>query len=153
MTGKPNVSKAEWYAGMRWWKKQNATLVMREDTGLSQCLRDKQGDIIPLRKQADFCLVFLYKMKEELLNGEKQMDGVKTKCASSQGADQRGLEQHRLEQASNRCAEASSSDCKGSKEKRYAKVKALQRILTTSFAAKALAVKRVTSNKGKEPLG
>lgn len=38
---------------------------------------------------------------------------------------------------------------KAQKEKRYNKVKALQRILTTSFAAKALAVKRVTSNKGK----
>lgn len=35
------------------------------------------------------------------------------------------------------------------KEKRWNKVKALQHLLTRSFAAKALAVKRVTSNRGK----
>jgi len=42
---------------------------------------------------------------------------------------------------------------KAQKEKRYGKVKALQRILVTSFDAKALAVKRVTSNKGKRTAG
>ena len=36
---------------------------------------------------------------------------------------------------------------------RYGKVKTLQRILVTSFDAKALAVKRVTSNKGKRTAG
>lgn len=44
----------------------------------------------PLRKQADFRLVFLYKMIEELLNGEKQMNGVKTKCASSHRCGPKG---------------------------------------------------------------
>ncbi len=39
------------------------------------------------------------------------------------------------------------------KEGRYGKVKALQWLLTHSFAAKALAVKRVTSNKGKNTSG
>jgi hypothetical protein len=34
------------------------------------------------------------------------------------------------------------------KEGRWSKVKALQHLLVTSFQAKALAVKRVTSNKG-----
>ena len=33
-------------------EKANTTLVMREDTGLSQRLRVRQGDITPLRKQA-----------------------------------------------------------------------------------------------------
>ena len=42
---------------------------------------------------------------------------------------------------------------KAQKEKRYGKVKALQRLLVTSFDAKALAVKRVTSNKGKRTAG
>ena len=37
---------------------------------------------------------------------------------------------------------------KALKEGRIGKVKSLQRILVNSFAAKALAVKRVTSNKG-----
>ena len=36
---------------------------------------------------------------------------------------------------------------------RWGKVKALQRLLTHSFAAKALAVKRVTSNPGKRTPG
>lgn len=35
------------------------------------------------------------------------------------------------------------------KEKRWNKVKALQHLLTRSFSAKTLAVKRVTSNRGK----
>ena len=39
------------------------------------------------------------------------------------------------------------------KNKRFNKVKVLQRILTNSFAAKALAVRRVTSNKGSKTAG
>jgi RNA-directed DNA polymerase len=42
---------------------------------------------------------------------------------------------------------------KAQQEKRYGKVKSLQHILVTSFSAKALAVKRVTSNKGKRTAG
>jgi RNA-directed DNA polymerase len=42
---------------------------------------------------------------------------------------------------------------KAQKEKRYGKVKSLQHILVTSFDAKELAVKRVTSNKGKRTAG
>ena len=41
---------------------------------------------------------------------------------------------------------------KAVKEGRWNKVKALQHRLTHSFYAKLLAVKRVTSNKGKRPL-
>ncbi len=42
---------------------------------------------------------------------------------------------------------------KAQKEGRYNKVKALQHLLVTSWAAKVLAVKRVTSNKGKRTAG
>ena len=42
---------------------------------------------------------------------------------------------------------------KAGKEGRWNKVKTLQRLLTRSFHAKALAVKRVTSNKGKKTPG
>src|SRR3989440_3435740 len=38
-------------------------------------------------------------------------------------------------------------------EKRWGKVKALQRLLTHSFSAKALAVRRVTENQGKKTSG
>ena len=42
---------------------------------------------------------------------------------------------------------------KATQEKRRGKVKALQRLLTCSFSGKALAVKRVTENKGKRTAG
>jgi RNA-directed DNA polymerase len=42
---------------------------------------------------------------------------------------------------------------KATQEGRWGKVKALQRLLTHSFAAKVLAVKRVTDNQGKRTAG
>ena len=42
---------------------------------------------------------------------------------------------------------------KATQEGRWNKVKALQRLLTTSFYGKALAVKRVTENQGKRTPG
>src|SRR5205085_8159558 len=42
---------------------------------------------------------------------------------------------------------------KATKEKRWGKVKALQRLLTHSFSGKALAVRRVTENQGKKTSG
>jgi RNA-directed DNA polymerase len=42
---------------------------------------------------------------------------------------------------------------KATQEKRWGKVKALQRLLTHSFSGKALAVKRVTENQGKKTSG
>ena len=42
---------------------------------------------------------------------------------------------------------------KAQKKKRYNKVRALQHLLVTSYEAKALAVRKVTSNKGKRTAG
>jgi len=42
---------------------------------------------------------------------------------------------------------------KATKEKRWGKVKALQRLLTRSFSGKALAVRRVTENQGRRTPG
>ena len=42
---------------------------------------------------------------------------------------------------------------KATQEKKWGKVKALQRLLTHSFSGKALAVRRVTENQGKQPPG
>ena len=42
---------------------------------------------------------------------------------------------------------------KATKEKRWGKVKALQRLLTHAFSGKALAVRRVTENQGKNTPG
>ena len=42
---------------------------------------------------------------------------------------------------------------KATEEKRWGKVEAFQRLLTRSFSGKALAVKRVTENKGRRTAG
>lgn len=42
---------------------------------------------------------------------------------------------------------------KAIKQKRWGKVKALQRLITTSFSGKVLAIKKVTENKGKRTAG
>ena len=66
----------------------------------------------------------------------------------------RQLEVDRLGQVRATCEKATGKDCNGlQKEKRYGKVKILQHILVTSFDANALAVKWVTSNKGKRTAG
>ena len=71
---------------------------------------------------------------------------MKTKCASSHRAvawtaiDWDKCERH--------VRKLQARIVKAQKEGRYGKVKALQHLLVTSFQAKALAVRRVTSNKG-----
>ena len=79
------------------------------------------------------------------------MNVIKTTCAP---ADQ----QHNWDSIDwNKCEQAVRKLqvrlVKAQKEGRYNKVKALQWLLTHSFHAKALAVKRVTSNKGKRTSG
>jgi len=83
---------------------------------------------------------------------KKQRNGVKTKCASSHLAisNWTGIEWDKCEC---RVKKLQARIVKAQQEKRYGKVKSLQRILVTSFDAKALAIKRVTSNKGKRTSG
>jgi RNA-directed DNA polymerase len=96
--------------------------------------------------------VIHYKKHEELLNEEKQMDGVKTRCASSLSC-----KQYWSDIDWNKCEwgvkKLQRRIVKAWQEKRYGKVKSLQHLLTNSFEAKALAVKRVTSNKGGQTSG
>jgi len=83
---------------------------------------------------------------------KQQWNGVKTKCASSQSviSNWTAIEWNKCE---HRLKKLQARIVKAQQEKRYGKVKYLQRILVTSFDAKALAVKRVTSNKGKRTAG
>ena len=83
---------------------------------------------------------------------KQQWNGVKTKCASSQSGvnNWTAIEWNKCE---HRVKKLQARIVKAQQEKRYGKVKSLQRILVTSFDAKALAVKRVTSNKGKRTAG
>jgi RNA-directed DNA polymerase len=83
---------------------------------------------------------------------KQQWNGVKTTCASSQSEASQwtAIEWDKCE---HRVRKLQARIVKAQQEKRYGKVKSLQRILVTSFDAKALAVKRVTSNKGKRTAG
>lgn len=83
---------------------------------------------------------------------EKQMCEPKNSCASS---DQKTLAWESIDW--NKCEKMVSKlqarIVKAQKEGKYNKVKALQWTLTHSFYAKALAVKRVTSNSGSKTAG
>ncbi len=96
--------------------------------------------------------VILYKKLIELMKVEKQMNEIKTSCASTHRQENTwdSIDWHKCEIAVNKLQ---ARIVKAQKEGRHNKVKALQWTLTHSFYAKALAVKRVTSNKGKNTSG
>ena len=82
---------------------------------------------------------------------ELQRSGVKTKCASSHRVTAwTAIDWHRCEC---RVGKLQARIVKAQKQGRYGKVKSLQHLLVTSFEAKVLAVRRVTSNKGKRTAG
>lgn len=72
-------------------------------------------------------------------------------CASSTTATQ--WDQINWEQCERQVQRLQARIVKASQMGRWGKVKALQRLLTCSFSGKALAVKRVTENKGKRTPG
>jgi RNA-directed DNA polymerase len=80
-----------------------------------------------------------------------QMNVEYSACASSAGVtDWNQIYWKRCEQQVERLQ---ARIVKASRLGRWGKVKALQRLLTHSFSTKALAVKRVTENKGKRTSG
>jgi len=97
-------------------------------------------------------MVILYKKLSELFQGGKQMNEIKTSCAPT---DQKWGTWEDIDW--NKCQhwvkKLQGRIVKAQKEGKYGKVKALQWMLTHSFYAKALAVKRVTSNKGSKTSG
>lgn len=83
---------------------------------------------------------------------KQQRGGVETKCASSHAAAA-GWTAINWKKCERRVRKLQARIVKAQKERRWDRVKALQHLLVTSFEAKALAVKRVTSNKGKRTAG
>lgn len=83
---------------------------------------------------------------------EKQMNEIQTSCASTdkQCRTWESIDWIKCEAAVNKLQ---ARIVKAQREGKHNKVKALQWTLTHSFYAKALAVKRVTSNKGKNTAG
>ncbi len=95
-------------------------------------------------------MVFRHKRTgRTLLTGEKQMNAGTVACASS-GLDWQTINwvviRRKVKKLQARIVKATQAG-------RYGKVKALQWLLTHSFSGKALAVKRVTENDGKNTPG
>ena len=116
---------------------------------------DRDWNIIPTRKRADFRMVIRCETRYRTCrmgkgqDKSRQMNGAskEAKCASS--AEPRAWTREELEQARRWVGKLQRRIAKAQREKKYNKVKALQHLLVTSRAAKMLAVARVTSNKGK----
>ena len=72
-------------------------------------------------------------------------------CASSAGVT--NWDQINWKQCERQVERLQARIVKASQARRWGKVRALQRLLTCSFSGKALAVKRVTENKGKRTSG
>src|SRR5574344_259640 len=83
---------------------------------------------------------------------KQQRSEAQAECASSanSGTSWKGIDFTRCER---KVRELQVRIAKAQKKGRYNKVKALQHLLVTSFEAKALAVRKVTTNKGKRTAG
>ena len=79
------------------------------------------------------------------------MNAEQSACASSGSVT--AWEQIDWTQCERKVSRLQARIVKATQEKRWGKVKALQRLLTCSFSGKALAVKRVTDNQGKHTPG
>ncbi len=91
-------------------------------------------------------MVELKRMKKQ------QRSEAQAECASSanSGTSWKGIDFTRCER---KVRKLQVRIAKAQKKGRYNKVKALQHLLVTSFEAKALAVRKVTTNKGKRTAG
>ncbi|BBB57782.1 group II intron reverse transcriptase/maturase (plasmid) [Candidatus Megaera polyxenophila] len=90
---------------------------------------------------------------DETFKGERQMMVVNKNTASA--SPDRRVEWRNIDwRKSNKIVRSHQARIvKATKEGRWGKVKALQRLLTHSFSGKALAVRRVTENRGKRTAG
>lgn len=110
--------------------------------------KDRGHSTSPERGQTSVRSFFARKF-EKFLNGAKQMN--KKLCAASNTTN--GWEKINFQTAERYVKKLQMRIAKAVKEQRWNKVKSLQWILTHSFYAKALAIKRVTENKGKRTSG
>jgi len=107
-----------------------------------------------MRKHADFHVVILCKWKCRTLKmKKKQMNEEKSTCASSTQSPMNSWDSIPWKKCEKVVRKLQFRIAKACKEGRYNKVKALQHLLVTSSAAKSLAVRRVTSNKGRRTAG
>ena len=154
--GKP-VSLPEWVG-----RPQGPTMAMQvEEGGKSEsCPVMRQIGIepkatSPVRKRADFRLVSHCKETEaNLLEKEEAEYRIKKLSAVSSGKLEMGWHQDQLVQTHQHVKRLQLRIAKATREgKTSERCKPLQRLLTRSFHAKVLAVKRVTENQGKATPG
>src|SRR5271168_531681 len=124
------------------------------DLGRSEC-RPVAGRIrSPLRPEREPTSEWSFVTREllESLKGGKQMDAVpKTTCAPSHEA--MSWDSFDWSRCHHNVKRLQARIVKATEKGRWGKVKALQWLLTHSNSGKALAVKRVTENKGKNTPG
>jgi len=110
-----------------------------------------QGNIIPCESKQTSAWSLIAKESVEPLKEEEQVTATKVVAAPShEEVDWHNLNwtciHHQVKRLQMRIAKAA-------RESNWREVKAFQRLLTRSFSAKALAVKRVTENQGKKTPG
>ena len=137
--GKPTVKCAGGGAGKGTWKKRTPPC-----NGA-----DRDCNIIPRESGQTSMWSFFTRELVEFLKGEEQMD--RKLCASLDSAS--AWSEIDWAEAERTVRKLQARIVKAQKEGRTVRVKALQRLLTTSFYAKALAVRRVTENTGKRTSG
>jgi RNA-directed DNA polymerase len=93
--------------------------------------------------------------KEKQMAAEPASSGVPGEDTPAGASFHEALEWHSIPwyQTERNVRRLQARIVKATQEKRWGKVKALQRLLTHSFSGKALAVRRVTENQGKKTPG
>ena len=107
-----------------------------------------------MRKHADFGLVFNHNnecgVKQKMSKGDQRNVSPRTDVRIDSELDWNQINWQQVQETVTRLQ---ARIVKAQQEGKYGKVKSLTRILTHSFAAKALAVRKVTSNKGSHTPG
>lgn len=111
--------------------------------------------IISLRKRADFHLVFTTRILEEPSKTTKQMTTQASLDTTVGAVVHPPVDWHQIQwcRVHKTVRRLQKRIVEAQKQGRYGKVKALQHLLTRSFSAKAMAVKRVTENHGRRTAG
>lgn len=140
--GKQPAREADGGADMRYPRKRRPP-----------CNGTDSGNAV-MRKHADFGLVFNHNnecgVKRKMSKGEQRNDSQKADVRIDSELDWNQINWQQIQDTVTRLQ---ARIVKAQQEGRRGKVKSLTRILTHSFAAKALAVKKVSSNKGSHTPG
>src|SRR5260221_10531359 len=121
---------------------------------------DRDWTIIPRESGQTSARSFMTRLLDQMTQEEKQMTAEPPRSAltdrDTAGASFHGVtDWHAIDwhKADHNVRRLQARIVKATEEKRWGKVKALQRLLTHSFSGKAFAVRRVTENQGKNTPG